>query len=149
MTPQKPLQAVKKQPVAFQATLPEIKQALEEKQAKLCPGKTIFISQIAKFLEGIQQKMAQNQQAGAPKKLDFMLGEMNVLPESISKLEIKGQTLEQLDAKLNEGSFSCGPKSDCTCGKGQTLGEFLSQVILAKILKVPNPEKIELDIKNA
>lgn len=141
-------QASKKQPISFQATLPEIKQAVEEKQGKLCPGKTAFVMKVVNFMEGVQQKMKADSSPEMPKKLDFVLGEVNSLPESVKGIEVNGNTLAQLDKQLNETSFSCGPDSDCSCGKGQSLGEFFSKVVLAKILKVPNPEKIELDVKN-
>jgi hypothetical protein len=132
--------------IAFQATLPEIRDALE-KSDKLCPGKKGFVEQILAFFEAIQEKV--QQKAATDKTLtgtfEFKLGEKNNIPENLKSFNVEGATLELLDKRLNESSFSCGPDSDCSCGKGQSLGAFFGKVILGNILKVNKPDVIEIE----
>jgi hypothetical protein len=133
------------QNVSFKATLSEITDSFE-KSDKLCEGKKTFIRQLLAFLSDIQDQMKEKVQQGKniPAHFNFKLGEMNQIPPALKKLNVEGAGLDVLDKKLNDTSFSCGPESDCSCGKGQSLGEFLSKTILGKILKVPNPDVIEL-----
>ena len=153
-----------KQSVSFQATLPEMKDALikdakraeQGKKPLLCTGKQAMMMAVLNCFKELEDKMA----AKGVKSFDFKLGENNDVPDELKDIKLSGKAFEKLsfikkenttsieglDKEFNgeKDKYSCGDDSHCSCGSGQTLGEFLSQVVLGKLLKVSNPDKIEL-----
>ncbi|MGD9581267.1 MAG: hypothetical protein AB7V50_07830 [Vampirovibrionia bacterium] len=143
------------QPVAFQATIPELKDALEKADhPDLCDGKKGFIKvKLIKFFEAAQAFLADKAKKDdtVPKKFAFKLAERNEIPEALKDFRsegLQGMTIKQKEDFLIENEFKCSPTSTCDCGKGIPLGEYFAKTVLAEYVGVKNPEVIELDVDN-
>lgn len=139
--------------VTFTATLPEIREAVDNATTKeLCPGKKKFLNQLIKFFEEFQKQLAKKfkQDSSYPETFEFKLGEINQIPEKFNTIIVRNKgTIGDVDKQLNQKQYSCGTDKDCTCGKGITAGRFLAETIFKKILNVNKPNVIEIDIKNS
>ena len=133
----RPNQMNRKQ-VAFSATPAGILQKVDT--AKICPGKSRLLRNVAEFFDSLQEKLPTI--ADAPKNYVYKLGEKNEIPESLMDIETAGLTLKRVDDALNTNPFKCSPNSNCGCGAGMTKGELIKKLFNA--IGVEEPDFIKI-----
>ncbi|OGI17805.1 MAG: hypothetical protein A2255_04630 [Candidatus Melainabacteria bacterium RIFOXYA2_FULL_32_9] len=133
-----------KREISFKATLPEIKEAVNKavEEKKMCPGKASFFNKLVDFFEKTQEQMKKN--PNIQEKFDFELGQKNEFSEEVRKIKIDNTTLEDIDNNFNGTSFSCGSDEGCTCGKGQSLGQFI-KTYFEETLNLNKADTIEIN----
>lgn len=124
--------------VTFKATPAQILTKLET--AKICPGKTNFLKNIAGFFGELQENLSKI--TDSPKEFIYKLGEKNELPETIKNVELGGITLAKVDDVLNSNPFKCSPTSTCGCGNGMTKGELTKKLL--ETIGLEEPEVIKI-----
>lgn len=128
-------QSTPSEKIAFKASPEEILEKLES--TRICPCKGKFLRNITTFFTEAQDQMTK--MADAPDEFTYQLGEKNIIPDSMKKIEVDGMSLQGIDKILSEDSFNC---SSGSCKSQNNQGKFISDLL--NLIGVEKPEVITI-----